>query len=133
MANTNTRARRRTQTAGWLRTNQSLRGEFLPRNDRVVDPLLWQWVKRIAMIGGAALLVWIAYGGFVVGDRFGSTNVKVIERIVERPVPVSTPMPTPVVRQLVTDQPPAPRWPSREDCEYHFKVVLHEAPAGRCQ
>lgn len=128
MANTNTRARRQTQTAGWLRTNQSLRGEFLPRNDRVVDPLLWQWVRRIAMMGGAALLLWIAYGGFVVGDRFGSTNVKVVERVIERPVPT----PTPVVRQPIPDQPPAPRWSSREDCERYFWTERHEAPAGRC-
>lgn len=89
-----------TQNPGWLRTNQSLQGERLPRNDRIVDPLLWTWVKRIAIGGGAALLLWLAYGGFVVGDRFGptSTKIQVVERVIERPAPAPAPQPVPSAR-----------------------------------
>lgn len=86
-----------TQEAGWLRTSQSLQGERLPRNDRIVDPLLWTWVRRIAFAGGAALLLWIAYGGFLAGDHFGPTGTKVIERVIRepapRPAPVAAPQP----------------------------------------
>lgn len=117
-----------TQEAGWLRTNQSLQGERLPRIDRIVDPLLWTWLKRIAIGGGVALLIWIAYGGFLAGDHFGPTGTRVIERVVERPAPA----PEPAVVQLPV-QPSTPRWSSRDECERHYALVLHEAPASRCQ
>lgn len=54
------------------------------------------------------------------------------------PVPVTAPIiSAPVVAQPpVVVQPPAPawssRWSSQEECEHYYKVVLHQAPAGRC-
>lgn len=45
-------------------------------------------------------------------------------------VPASTPVPT--VQTAPIQQPPAPRWSSREECERYYVLTLHEAPAGRC-
>lgn len=96
------------QDPGWLRTTQSLRGESLPRNDRVVDPLLWKWVRRIAIWGGVGLLVWIAYAGFIAGQWFSPVETRVtIERVVERPAPAPIPVPTvqpTALRQLTPEE-----------------------------
>ena len=85
-------------------------------DDRIVNPAWFRFLIVTLCVGGVAVLGWRIFGGFQLGRATVSPAVSSVS------LP-ATYAPT---------QPTAPRWLSREDCEYHYKVVLHEAPAGRC-
>lgn len=109
-------------------------------DDRIVNPAWDTFKTAMVWIGGALFL--LVFGGlmFTVGvigayRSHPSTGVSTPtpQVISQQPAPTPAPVvqPTPV-------RPPAPGWqsrgfPTRDDCEYHFVVVLHEASAGRCQ
>jgi len=112
-------------------------------DDRIVNPA---WDKfRTVMVWVGGILFLLVFGGLmfafgVIGAYRSHPSVGVStptsQVISQQPAPTPTPTPAPTVRPTPV-QPPAPGWQSRgfqtrDDCEYHFIVVLHEAPAGRC-
>ncbi|OGN07616.1 MAG: hypothetical protein A2750_04375 [Candidatus Yanofskybacteria bacterium RIFCSPHIGHO2_01_FULL_45_42] len=99
-------------------------------DDRIISNSLMTFFKIIAWGGGIAILAWILFGGIQWGRATApagpASSSTVIERRVKR-----------IVERSAPAQPPVSGWqsrgfPTRDDCEYHFIVVLHEAPAGRC-
>ncbi|OGN23125.1 MAG: hypothetical protein A2918_03750 [Candidatus Yanofskybacteria bacterium RIFCSPLOWO2_01_FULL_42_49] len=98
------------------------------------DPL-WARVKLVGfIIGSISVLVGMVVLGVWLGGGFAGSPV-VSPTAPAAIVPAATP--APVVQQPTPVQPPVPGWqsrgfPTRDDCEYHSIVVLHEAPAGRC-
>lgn len=107
-------------------------------DDRIIAHSLKVFYKIMAWVGGILFL--LVFGGLmftcgVIGAyrSHPSVGVSIPTPQDQQPAPASAP-----VVQSAPAQPPVPGWqsrgfPTRDDCEYHFVVVLHEAPAGRCQ
>ncbi|OGN02266.1 MAG: hypothetical protein A2655_04710 [Candidatus Yanofskybacteria bacterium RIFCSPHIGHO2_01_FULL_43_42] len=96
-------------------------------DDRIIANALSVFYKVMAWAGGVAILILILFGGFKLGRATAPSSNSSAPTNVNQPAP--TPAPAPA---------PAPGWqsrgfPTRDDCEYHFVVVLHEAPGSRCQ
>ena len=86
------------------------------RDDRIVSSTLATVYKVMAWVGGTAVIILILFGGF----QWGKSAIQ------------SASPPALAVTQLtpLAAQPPAPSWPSRDECERHY--VLAPAP-GRCR
>lgn len=89
------------------------------KDDRIISQTLNVFYKIMAWGGGIAILIWILFGGIQWGRATAPAGSMPASQV------IYVPNPAPVQSQ-------ASHWSSREECEYHYKVVLHEAPAGRC-
>lgn len=108
-------------------------------DDRIVNPAWYKFLKIMLVIGG--VLFFLVFGAVmftfgVMGAYRSHPSTQVTPQAAGQFAPVpAAPSPAPVARPTPV-QPPtsvwSSRWSSREECEYHYKVMLHEAPAGRC-
>lgn len=96
------------------------------KDDQIVSHALNLFYKIMAWGGGIAVLAWILFGGFNWGRATAPTGSTAASQQV-----IYVPAPAPAVQSVLT-QSPAPRWSSRDECERHYALVLHEAPDSRC-
>ena len=114
-----TRAARPTPPVRMAYTRHATAGSA---DDRVLNPVFAKFLIGMLWFGGIAILGWILFGGFKLGRATAPSGSASAPPAIYVPAPIPAP----------TTQ-PTPRWPSRDECERHYALVLHEAPAGRCQ
>ena len=132
--------RRSARTAPPTRVTYTRHATTGDDDDRIVANALVTFYKVMAWGGGAAILwIFVSTAHCVGANTTSATTAPTAGSVPAPAVQIVVPQPLKVEVQLPTTQAqsPVPGWqsrgfPTRDDCEYHFIVELHEAPAGRC-
>ena len=93
--------------------------------------VVWLTLLVVAVVALLSTVVYLV--GSWMDDNQPDPELQAAQSVKEKkpvhPSPAMTPRPQP---KLTPTPAPTPCWPSRDECERYYALILHEAPAGRC-